>query len=198
MGAPPGGYQQAGAAQKTMIAGMAPPNIAMPPPGAPGGAPPPAAPSPGPGGYVAAGAAQKTMMAQSPFAAGGPMAGVGAGGAGGPPPPMGMGGPPPGMAPGLGMPPGGGPQHGMPPPGMGGPPPGMGGPPPGMGMGGPAPQKTMMLQDSEGIVSVAHRGGGAVPLVGTEPTGASATFWVVSILVGVAVGALGYIVVLQL
>jgi hypothetical protein len=111
------------------------------------------------------------------------------GGMGGPPPPMGG----MGMAPGLGMPPGPGPQHGM-----GGPPPGMGGPPPGMGGGGPAPQKTMMLQDSEGIVSVAQRGGGAVPLVGSEPTGASTTFWVVSILVGVAAGALGYIVVLQL
>ncbi|HUQ04379.1 MAG TPA: serine/threonine-protein kinase [Kofleriaceae bacterium] len=186
MGGPPPQYQQAGAAQKTMMA-MGPPVI--PQPGA--GGPPPAAPP-----YVAAGAAQKTMMAQSPFAAGGPMAGVGAGGPppgmGGPPPPMG--GPPPpmggpGMVPGLGMPPGGNAQHGMPPPGMGGPPP---------GMGGPAPQKTMMLQDSEGIVSVAQRGVGAVPLVGNQPTGASTTFWVVSILVGVAVGALGYIVVLQL
>jgi hypothetical protein len=99
-----------------------------------------------------------------------------------------MGGPPPGM--------------GGPPPGMGGPPPGMGGPPgrggPPPGMGGPAPQKTMMLQDSEGIVSVAQRGGAAVPLVGAEASGASATFWVLSILVGVAVGALAYIVVLQL
>ena len=56
----------------------------------------------------------------------------------------------------------------------------------------------MMLQESEGIVSVAQRGGGALPQIGAEPTGASATFWVVSILVGVAVGALGYIVVLQL
>jgi hypothetical protein len=105
-----------------------------------------------------------------------------------------------GMAPGLGMPPG----AGMPPPGMGMPPPGMGMPPgmgpPGMGPpgGGPAPQKTMMLQDSEGVVSVAQRGGAALPAMGTEPTGASTTFWVVSILVGVATGALAYIVVLQL
>ena len=87
------------------------------------------------------------------------------------------------MAPGLGMPPGG-------------PPPGMGGPPP--GMGGPAPQKTMMLQDSSGIVSVAQRGGAPLPPVGIEPAGASTTFWIVSILVGVAVGAMAYIVVLQL
>ncbi len=89
------------------------------------------------------------------------------------------------MAPGLGMPPG----AGMPPPGFG--------PPGGMPGAGPAPQKTMMLQGSEGIVSVGQRGT-PLPPMGSPATGASATFWVVSILVGVAVGALGYIVVLQL
>jgi hypothetical protein len=85
---------------------------------------------------------------------------------------------------------------GGPPPGMGGMQPhgGMGGPPP--GMGGPAPQKTMMLQDSEGISSLANRG----PLMPAEvpSSGASGMFWVISIMVGVAIGALGYIVVLQL
>ena len=206
MGGPPGGYQHAGAAQKTMIAGMAPPGLPQ------AGGPAPASP-PGPGGYVAAGAQQKTMMAMSPFAGGAPGGGppppAGMGGMGGPPPPAGMsgmGGPPPpaGMG-GMGGPP--------PPVGMGGPPPGMhggmGGPPPGMhggGMspgpamppGGPAPQKTMMLQDSEGIVSVAQRGGAGLPLAEAAPAGASPTFWVVSILVGVAVGALAYIIVLQL
>ena len=203
MGGPPPAaqpYQQAGSAQKTMMA-MGPP---IPPQGgAPGPQPP--------GGYVAAGAAQKTMMAMSPLAGGampgmgGPPPGMGGPppGMGGPPPgmggpPPGMGGPPPpmggppppmggapGMAPGLGMPPG----AGMPPPGFG--------PPGGMPGAGPAPQKTMMLQGSEGIVSVGQRGT-PLPPMGSPATGASATFWVVSILVGVAVGALGYIVVLQL
>ncbi|MBZ0236972.1 MAG: hypothetical protein K8M05_31880 [Deltaproteobacteria bacterium] len=65
-------------------------------------------------------------------------------------------------------------------------------------MGGPAPQKTMMLQDSSGIVSVAQRGGAPVPAMGAEPAGASTTFWILSLLVGIAVGAMAYIVVLQL
>ncbi|MNC95440.1 hypothetical protein D3C83_125590 [compost metagenome] len=71
---------------------------------------------------------------------------------------------------------------------------GMGGPPP--GMGGPAPQKTMMIQDSEGISSIANRG----PLMpATEASsGASGMFWVMSIIIGVALGAVGYIVALQL
>jgi eukaryotic-like serine/threonine-protein kinase len=213
-GAPPGmagpaqPYVAAGSAQKTMMA-MAPPGFGVPPGGGPppamggppasgaaGGPPPGFGPPPGQG-YQQAGAAQKTMMAgmppggfpPGPGQPGGPPAHGGFGPPGGMPP--GMGGPPPGFggAPGLGMPPGG-----MP-PGMGAP---MGSPP-GMaphGGGGPAPQKTMMLQDSEGIASIANRG----PLLPAEApsSGASGTFWVVSILIGVAVGALGYIVALQL
>ncbi len=221
MAGPQGPYVQAGAAQKTMMA-MAPPGLGIqpggggppPPMGGPpppmGGPPPPMGGPPPPMGgpsphgappgmagpaqpYQQAGSAQKTMMAQMP-------PGMGPGGMGGPPP--GMGGPPPGMG---GPPPGFGP-----PPGMGGPPPGFpGGPPAGMGgMGGPqahggmgpggspGPQKTMMLQDSEGISSIANRG----PLLPAteQSSGASGMFWVMSILIGVAVGALGYIVALSL
>ncbi len=106
-----------------------------------------------------------------------------------------------------GMPPGQG-MHGMPPgQGMHGMPPGMGGPPgmrpQGSPPGGSQPQKTMMLQDSEGVVSVAQRG--PIPQGGhagfaPAPTagGASAMFWILSLLIGVALGALAYIIVLQL
>ncbi|HVK78384.1 MAG TPA: serine/threonine-protein kinase [Kofleriaceae bacterium] len=204
MGAPPG-YPppQASAAQKTMIAGMAaaipghpgmqggpPPPMGGPPPAM--GAPPPMGGPPPGGGYQAAGHAAKTMMAMAPVSIpghpgvqggapppmGGPPPPMGAGGPPpGFPPPMGAGGPPPGypagnMAPGLGMPPGGTPPH-----------------------GGPQPQKTMMLQDTEGIVSVAQRG----PIApAAQPSGgASTTFWILSLLIGVATGALAYIIVLQ-
>ena len=63
------------------------------------------------------------------------------------------------------------------------------------------PQKTMMLQPSEGVVSVA-RTGQAVQPVGTTggmmQQGASTAFWIVSLIIGIAVGALAYVVVLQL
>ncbi|MCB9561046.1 MAG: hypothetical protein H6708_11615 [Kofleriaceae bacterium] len=91
---------------------------------------------------------------------------------------------------------------GGPPPGMGGPPPGMGGPPPGApppAQGG-AVQKTVMLQASEGIVSVASSGG-AVPAAAIDadgPAGASTAFWIVSMLIGIGVGVLAYVVMLQL
>ncbi len=176
MGAPPP-YQTAGAAQKTMIAGMAPPMMGPPaggPPPGPGmGGPPPGMP-PGMGApppampYQTAGAAQKTMIAgMAPPMMGPPM--------GAPGPGPGMGGPPPGMPPG----------------------PGMGGPPPAMG-GGVA--KTMMIQPSEGIVSVAAKG--PLPAVGADGAvaagGASTAFWIISMLVGIGVGVLGYVVMLQL
>jgi tRNA A-37 threonylcarbamoyl transferase component Bud32 len=169
----PGGYAAASSSQKTMIAGMAPavPPGGYPPPGQ--AAPPPGAPQ-GPGGYVAASSSQKTMIA--------------------------------GMAPA--MPPGGYPGQPAPPPGFPAafPPGGPGGPPPGAPGWGPpqgfappssgAPAKTMMLQPSEGIVSVATTGR---PLAAAEDVieGASTLFWIVCMVTGVATGALAYAVVLQ-
>jgi hypothetical protein len=50
--------------------------------------------------------------------------------------------------------------------------------------------KTVMLQSSEGVVSIAR--GDAV-----APQGASTAFWIVSLLVGVGLGVLGYVIVLQ-
>ena len=180
MGGPPpgmGGPPGAGSQQKTMIAGM-------PAPGYPGGPAAPQAPPAQPA-YVPAGHAQKTMMAVSPFAQGGP-------------PRPGMPGmPPPGA-------PGGAPQMApppmAPPPAMGTPP---GAPPYGAGPPQAGPQKTMMLQNTEGVVSFAGAAGNpaaAAAASAVEPAsgGASAGFWIVSLLVGVAVGALGYVIVLQL
>jgi hypothetical protein len=56
-----------------------------------------------------------------------------------------------------------------------------------------------MLQPSEGVISVA-RTGQAVQPAGTGATqqGASTLFWIVSLVIGVAVGALAYVIVLQL
>jgi hypothetical protein len=50
-----------------------------------------------------------------------------------------------------------------------------------------------MLQPSEGIVSVATTGR-PVP-VAADAAGASVTFWIVSMVTGIAVGALAYAVV---
>lgn len=79
----------------------------------------------------------------------------------------------PGYPPGPQMPPGGAPNSG--------------------------PNKTVMLAPSEGVVSVA-RTGHAVPPVGSGAIqqGASTLFWIVSLVIGVAVGALAYVIVLQL
>jgi len=173
------------------------------------------------GGYVQSAPQAKTMMAQSPFAAGVP-GGPGPGGYGAP------GGMAPGGMPQPGAPAGAnqktmiaGMAPVMPPqtyPQVGGPPQGMpmGGPqgmpmggPQGMPMGGPhgmqggpGPNKTVMLQPSEGVVSVAHSGH-AVQAVGTSGRpqvieGASTLFWIVCLLTGIAVGVLGYVIVLQL
>jgi eukaryotic-like serine/threonine-protein kinase len=60
--------------------------------------------------------------------------------------------------------------------------------------GGPA--KTIMLQASEGIVSVASKG--PLPAVDEPAQGASAAFWIVSMLVGIGVGVLAYVVMLQM
>ena len=116
-------------------------------------------------------------------------------------PPM-MGGQLQGMQP-HGMQPHGMPQPGMPQPGM--PQPGM--PQPGMSPGGsggypPQPQggpnKTVMLQPSDGVVSVARTGQALQPAgTGMIQEGATTLFWIVSLIIGIAVGALAYVIVLQ-
>jgi len=75
---------------------------------------------------------------------------------------------------------------------------------PGMGPGGypqapqGGPNKTVMLQPSEGVVSVARTGQAVQPAgTGMIHQGASTLFWVVSLIIGVAVGALAYVIVLQ-
>jgi tRNA A-37 threonylcarbamoyl transferase component Bud32 len=106
-----------------------------------------------------------------------------------PPNPNAMGMQPPGM-----MPPG------MQPPGMQQPgmmqPPGM----PGMQQQQPSgPQKTVALQSTEGIVSMARTGQAIQPAAtGAIQQGATTLFWIVSLFIGVAIGALAYVVVLQL
>lgn len=68
------------------------------------------------------------------------------------------------------------------------------------------PPKTVALPSSEGIVSMARAGGpmqpvqpqGAGPTTGVIQQGASTLFWIVSLFIGVALGALAYVVVLQL
>ena len=79
-------------------------------------------------------------------------------------------------------------------------PPGMQpGMPPGMQPPGSAPNKTVMLQPSEGVVSVARTGQAVQPAgTGMMQQGASTLFWIVSLLIGIAVGVLAYVVVLQL
>jgi len=90
---------------------------------------------------------------------------------------------------------------------QGGMPPGMQQPgmqPPGIGPGGypqapqGGPNKTVMLQPSEGVVSVARTGqASSRPAPAMIHQGASTLFWVVSLIIGVAVGALAYSFVLQ-
>jgi serine/threonine-protein kinase len=181
-GGPPqqqGGYQQAPPQQKTMFAGAGVgqpggpqlPGMGAPPQGY--GGPPqgyggaPQQQPPGPGGYVSAPPQQKTMMANAA------QLGITVPQAGGAPPPS------------FGNPPGY--------PGAGGAPPM--GPPGGMpGSGGPA--KTVMLQSSEGVVSVATTGG-AVPAAQESGGGASAAFWIISMILGIGLGVLGYVIWLQ-
>ncbi|HSS02404.1 MAG TPA: serine/threonine-protein kinase [Kofleriaceae bacterium] len=62
-----------------------------------------------------------------------------------------------------------------------------------------SPNKTVMLQGSEGVVSVARTGQAVQPVgTGAVEQGASTLFWIVSLVIGVAVGALAYVIVLQL
>jgi hypothetical protein len=67
--------------------------------------------------------------------------------------------------------------------------------------GGPQPQKTMMLQPSDGVVSVARSGGAVAPAMGGAAPqviqGASTMYWIVCMFVGIAVGVLAYVIVLQ-
>ena len=207
----------AGGMPKTMIAGgpqpMMPPQQPgmqpqfaqgnFPQPGPGGMMQPPQGGQPQQGGYNAATPAQKTMVAQpSPFAGGNmpgmqpgmqPQGGynaatpaqktIVAGMAPQIPQPGQL---PPGMTPGM--------VPGMQPPGMQ--PPGMqphGGMP---SQGGP--QKTIALQPSDGVVSIA-RTGQALQAAGTGPVqqGASALFWVMSLIIGIGVGVLAYVIVLQ-
>ena len=206
------------------MGGMAPPQYGQPPQGQYGQPPqgqyggPPGMPQgglPPGGGYNPSAPQAKTMIAQpSPFAQGGPMAGGMPGGMPGGPgmpgggqggyqatapsqktivagmaPPM-MGGQmmQPGMQPGMpgmpgapGMMPQGTPNAGMPPQG--------------------GPNKTVMLQPSEGVVSVARSGGHGVQAAGAGPMvvqGASTLYWIVCLVAGIAVGVLGYVIVLQM
>ncbi len=72
-------------------------------------------------------------------------------------------------------------------------------PPQGHGPGGP--QKTVALPTSEGVVSMTHRPshaamhGGAPQVQVIE--GASTLFWIVCLFMGIAVGVLAYVIVLQ-
>lgn len=217
--------QQAFAQVGAQAAGMQPRPAAMPQQGPPPAAAPRSAPPRG-----AAGAAAKTMMASAVDAAsvgasGGPppaaassaktmmadsLDAVGLGDLTNPhgPPPMQGGGPPPSM----GIPPGGTPM----PPGMAGPPgaPGMPGSAPGMpgsAPGGGGPKKTMMLQDSSGVVSFTDPGTQSSPgsYRPAEPRrdfthhtnaddGPSVLFWAISLTAGVIVGVLAYLVLLKI
>jgi serine/threonine-protein kinase len=200
----------AGGMPRTMIAGNPPPMGAPSPGQAPGGYPPPPQAGFAPqGGYQALAPQAKTMIAQSPFQPGQtPMAGMQPG----QPMPMGMqpgqptgfvaaspgqktivgGVPPPIMSPTGAM----GPMGAMGPIGMM---PGM--QPPGMQPqgtpGGFAPSpagqaKTMLLQPSEGVVSVARASGA---LSNALSQGASTLFWAVCLTTGVAVGVIAYLIV---
>ncbi|MBV8760110.1 MAG: serine/threonine protein kinase [Deltaproteobacteria bacterium] len=167
-----GGYQAAGAQAKTMIAQQSPFAGGMQPGMQPGmqqpGMQPPGMQPPQQQGFVQASPAMKTIVA--------------------------------GVSPVLQQQPGmGGGMPGMMPPGMA--PQGTpgGGFPPQSG-----PQKTVMLQPSEGVVSVAQRGGpiaaaaGAPMVTGAIVQGASTMFWIVSLLTGVAVGVIAYVIVCQM
>ncbi len=183
-------YQQSSAAAKTMIAQPSPfaqgqqqPGM-QPPPQQSGLAP---GQQPGQqGGFVQANAMQKTIVAG--------MAPPGFGQQPGMQQP-GMQQQQPGMMPPGMMPPG------MMPPGMGGQP----GMPPGMQQppGASGPQKTVALQSTEGIVSMARSGSAATAVpTGSGPAviqqGASTLFWIVSMFIGMAIGVIAYVIVLQL
>jgi hypothetical protein len=206
----------AGGVPRTMIAPNPQAMMGQPMQGQPAGFPPQQSGlAPQQGGYAPSAPQAKTMIAQSPFAGGGnPMAGM-------PAPGMQPGGPAPqqggyvqasaaqktivaGMAPPIvggqlmqpGMMPPGMQPPGMAPQGT----PGAGFPPQGAPASGP--NKTVMLQPSEGVVSVARTGGAVaaanMPMTGAMQQGASTLFWIVSLATGVAVGVIAYLIVCQL
>jgi serine/threonine-protein kinase len=123
-----------------------------------------------PGGFHQGSAMQKTIVAgMTPPIPGGQMMPPGPGGPGGPGGPM--------------MP------HGYP---------SMQQTPPG-GAAASSPNKTMMLQPSEGVVSVARTGQAVqAASTGASQQGASTLFWIMSLVIGVAVGVFAYMIVLQL
>ncbi len=220
------GMQQPGMQQPGMHPGMQQPGMHGMPPGMqqPGMHPGMQGMPPGMQQPMQAGPQQRTMIAQpSPFAQGGmpqgmpqggmqqggmPQGGMQQGGMpqGGMQPPPGQGGfsqaspsqktivagMAPAMMGGPMMPPGH--MQGQMPPGY----PQMGQMPPGGGAAS-GPNKTVMLQPSEGVVSVARTGQAVQPAgTGMIEQGATTLFWIVSLVIGVAVGALGYVIVLQL
>ena len=67
---------------------------------------------------------------------------------------------------------------------------------------GGGPNKTVLLQPTDGIVSVAQQQGRApMPMPGMpggQVQGATTLFWIVSLVIGIAVGVLGYVIVLQM
>jgi hypothetical protein len=75
------------------------------------------------------------------------------------------------------MPPGGYPQQGQP--------------------ASSGPNKTVLLQPSDGVVSVARTGGALQPAGGKISEGASPLFWIICLIMGVGVGVLAYVIVLQ-
>jgi serine/threonine-protein kinase len=174
-GAPP---IQASPQQKTMIAQASP----FAQGGMPQGGMPPG--QPGPMGFPQASASQKTIVAGAAPPIGQMMGGQMMGGQmmGGQMMPPGPGGQM--MQPGYPqMPPGYPPMQQMPP----------------GGAAASGPNKTVMLQPSEGVVSVARTGQAVQPAgPGAIQQGASTLFWIVSLVIGVAVGALAYVIVLQL
>ncbi len=182
--APGGGFQPTGAQAKTMIAQPSPFAGGQGGPAGmmPGGMPGQPAPM-GPQGYHQASPAQKTIVAGiAPPIMGGQMQGM---------PGMQPGMQPPGMQPpgAPGMMPHGTPNHGA-----------FGPTPTPTGAPGGGPQKTVMLQPSEGVVSVARSGGGAVQTAAAGPPviqGASTLYWIVCLFIGLTVGVLAYVIVLQ-
>lgn len=188
-----------GGVPRTMIAPNPQAMMGQPAPG--GFAPPPQQSGLAPqqqGGYQASAPQAKTMIAQSPFQGGAPQQQQ-------PPQQQGFTSASPmqktivaGMAPpimgGQMM------QPGMAPQGT----PGGGFPPQGAAPSGP--NKTVMLQPSEGVVSVARTGGAvAAAAPGMSMTGAmvqqqgaSTLFWIVSLATGVAVGVIAYLIVCHL
>ncbi len=71
----------------------------------------------------------------------------------------------------------------------------------------PGPNKTVVMQPTDGVVSMANRPGmpgmgmNAGPMTGPHAAaggGASTLFWIVSLAIGIAVGVLAYVIVLQM